>query len=44
MSQPSSSNNKNYFISLEEAITLSKTIKIPILEEVLPIEKTHANP
>ena len=41
MSQPSSSTNKNYFISLEEAITLSKTIKIPILEEVLPIEKTQ---
>ena len=40
MSPPSSSNNKNYFVSLEEAKNLSKTIKIPIFEEKLTIQDT----
>ncbi|MAT49301.1 MAG: hypothetical protein CMA27_05670 [Euryarchaeota archaeon] len=40
MATPSFSNNKNYFVSLEEALKLSKTIKIPTFEEKLPIENT----
>lgn len=41
MSQTPSSKIKNYFISLEEAITLSKTIKIPTFKEVLKIENVQ---
>jgi len=41
MPTPHSSNNKNYFVSLEEAKNLSKTIKIPIFEEKLTIQDTH---
>ena len=40
MSTPTFSNNKNYFLSLEEALKLSKSIKIPIFEEKLPIQNT----
>ena len=40
MATPSFSSNKNYFVSLEEALKLSKTIKIPTFVEKLPIENT----